>query len=498
MKPKLLKSFIFVVCFWFLITTLYWASTSDTAIAVNAVNRIVSIVPSSLLPDHEFSNGIMGAIFVQAFVLKTWTFPILVVGAVAFILGFLISWKKAADSDTQLTKSIAPSNSFRGLNITLGRVPLPIVFDNGSVDIDATSEDSPFKGLQEKHLAVLSEIFAVLMANSDSFSGEVESNLDLAMDAVNKALTQHKNPGEAAIVAAAAFLGNITYWKKVKEEWVISHPLKIKDKESATVLASLSSWYALPDFEKSAILMAVRFKSTPKLIPSIAGQEAIAKEAKSLLYFADDVEKQVIAESRQKVLDNTNISDIILDTFLKSLPLLSFQHKGLPKGVQAVAWKIGKRVFLIEIKLRESMLQKLPVEIKNSLTALPKGEKVRVQPFTFELLKALQEKGWLVTEIDGMKVSPKEGLWNVKAGKLEFKGVIILDIPDELISQLPRGDSMYDVAVIGTLFSMPNKGAGNHHPHSNSSEATPSEALDSSPPAISKDALFKGILNSPK
>lgn len=141
------------------------------------------------------------------------------------------------------------------------------------------------------------------------------------------------------------------------------------------------------------------------------------------------------------------ISDYIFDEFIKSLPDLAFQNRGLPKAVSAVAWKKGNRIYMIEIKLRETIMNKLTPEMRDALT--PTRERPRVQPFTKELLQGLQERGWLVCSIDGTSIDPAEALWNVNAGKLSFKGIIVVDIPEEYMQQLPPDDSMYELQVTG-------------------------------------------------
>lgn len=478
MRPKLLKSFIFVVVFWFAVTSIYWSAQADTSIAFNAVERVSRLIPDMLDSPHEFSRSIFSAIFVQKYIITYWTLPVLILSGVSFLIGFALLWRRASIQLMDRAARESGTGSFRGLSITLGVLPAP---NRPSKEIfEVAGVDNPLSGLPDSHRALLLDVLGILAANSDCYNkGLSVSILESAITLVDKALLHPKYPGLSAIVAASGDLGLLTSWKKSDNgEWS-PIPNKNVDKESAKALSTLDSWFNLPALEKNAILMAVRFKSTPKLIPNVGSDPEVFRLAKDLLFFAEDVEQKVASEERQKTLENSDLPSVILDAFLKSLPLLSFQHKGLPKGVQAVAWKVGKRVYMLEIKLRDTMSSKLPPEIKNSLLTSSK-ERARVQPFTAELLKALHAKGWLVTETDSLKVNPKEALWNIKAGKLEFKGVIILDIPDELISQLPAGDSMYDVAVSGTLFSV-----------STGDRAVPSPGAS----GISKADLLGSVLN---
>lgn len=58
-----------------------------------------------------------------------------------------------------------------------------------------------------------------------------------------------------------------------------------------------------------------------------------------------------------------------------------------------------------------------------------------------------------------MSVPAHEALWVIQAGKLEFSRVIILDLPDEILTRLPPKDSYYEVVVKRPLFQAPLDGA---------------------------------------
>jgi hypothetical protein len=137
--------------------------------------------------------------------------------------------------------------------------------------------------------------------------------------------------------------------------------------------------------------------------------------------------------------------------FLRYLPTMSFQTRGQPKGVAAVAWKVKNRVYMVEGRLRELLETKLTPELKAEVRAFK--EKTRTRPLIAMLLKELDAKGWLVKSADGVSILPAaEALWTIKAGKLEFKGVIAIDVPEDYLEQLPPGDSMYEISVVGPLF----------------------------------------------
>jgi hypothetical protein len=160
--------------------------------------------------------------------------------------------------------------------------------------------------------------------------------------------------------------------------------------------------------------------------------------------------------------------------FLKYLPTLSFQTRGQPRGVAAVAWKVGRRVYMVEGRLRELLEPKLNDSLRAQVLAFK--ERTRTRPLSALMLKELDKEGWLVRNADGVSLLPAaEALWTIKAGKLEFKGVIIVDVPEEYLEQLPPGDSMYEVSVIGPLFQQNMAGVG----------------------VMSRDALLSSVLRPP-
>lgn len=184
--------------------------------------------------------------------------------------------------------------------------------------------------------------------------------------------------------------------------------------------------------------------------PKVATPSAVADPFAGLV-LADLSDLDEMIEQQEKgasgsVIADGSLEDVVFAHFMKALPSLAFQSKGLPKGVNAVAWKVDNRVYLTEIKLRETIMAKLPADLRASLT--PK-DKPKVQPFTQALLKAFEVRGWLVTTINNVSINAEEGLWNIKAGQLDFKGIIVIDVPEANMGQLPDGNSMYKVEVLG-------------------------------------------------
>lgn len=451
MRPKLLKSFIVVVVFWFLATTLWWTlSNPQTNLdALKAVQKLMPFLDLTVPAEA----GILDSWRVQLTVLMYWSVPILLVTGLCGSVGLGLIWSMALRKSKERTERETGSGNFRGVTLTKGVMPLPVKFPCDELDLGSDDNDALAR-LTEKEKALLAEVLGTISAQEDAFAGDgvSVSLLEHALTLASKALTYRRSPGLCAIVAAAHELGKLTAYTKRGDTWVLT---KNYDREASRVLATMDSWWGLPEADRTAVMLAIRYHSRPREIPDVNGDVASYRQARALLEAADGAQAEALSEQKQKTLEKMELPDIIFAAFLQALPQLSFQSRGLPKGVQAVAWKVNTRVYMLEIKLRDTVMAKLPPEVRGALMPNPK-DRSRVQPFTLELLKALETRGWLVRRNDETRLEVNEALWNVKAGKLEFKGVIIIDVPDEFKAQLPKDNSMYDVAISGTLFTPSN------------------------------------------
>jgi hypothetical protein len=455
MRPKLLQSFIIVVLFWLIASTIWW-SFQRPAVNLEALTQLKRLLP--FLPfEVPKEAGILASLGVQWKVLMYWSAPVGLLTLMSGAVGYGLLWLKAQRTSDARDGRETGHGEFRGLTVTLGDLPTPKALPRDNIELSAADDESLAR-LTSRELKLLGDIFGTISAHPDAYSGEgvLSSLLDHTLNIASKALASPRNAGLAAIVAAANEMGKITAFRKDKEgQWV---PAKKQDKEAARILGMLDSWFALPTQERLAVMMAVKFHSTPRLLPEIDSDPAIYKLARDLLSTAEVTTSAIVVQEKQKTLDSARaltgqeLPDVIFDALLSALPALSFQSRGLPKGVAAVAWKVGSRVYLLEIKLRETVLNKLPADVRGALMPNPK-ERSRLQPFTVELLKALDARGWLVKEIQDVKLDTKDAVWNIKAGKLDFKGVIVVEVPDEFKTQLPNDDSMYEVSVTGPLFS---------------------------------------------
>ena len=206
----------------------------------------------------------------------------------------------------------------------------------------------------------------------------------------------------------------------------------------------------MPADVRLSVLFAVKYKQQPAHLPEVDGNPQIFKVAKDLLYRAAESTDKVTAIAKERVLAKQELPAVALKGFLDALPTLPFQD-GLPKGVKGVGWKVGKRLYLLEMHLRNTIMAKLDPDIRGALEGAYK-DRNNLAKFTQEFLKALDSKGWLVKEHNKTKLEAANAMWVILAGKFDYKGVIIIDVPQEYVEVLPRKDSMYEITIKGALY----------------------------------------------
>lgn len=462
MRPKLLQSFVVVLIFWLGVTTLWW-SVQRPEVNLQALMALKDLLPFLPITVPQ-EAGILGSLAVQRDVLLYWSLPVLGGAFLSGAVGYGLMWLKARGINQERTNREEGHGKYRGAHLTVGELPVPLTFPRDEIELAAEDDDS-LSRLTGKELKLLSDILGTASAHPNAYAGDGVSGtlLDHTLKVATKALEAPRNPGLTTLVAAAHELGKITAYKQGKDgAWTLA---KSQDNEAAKILRTLESWFALPEMERNAVMLAVKFHSSPRYLPEVDSDPQALRLAKELLFKTEDNRVAVVEEAKAEVLqaarnDTTRpLSEQVFEAFLQALPSLPFQSRGLPKGVAAVAWKVGSRAYLLEIKLRDTVMAKLPADIRGALQPDPKARQ-RLQPFTVELLKALHEKGWLVTNINDTKLNPKEAVWNVRAGKLDFRGVLAVEVPAEFMTQLPAEDSMYEVAVTGPLFTSSAAPAG--------------------------------------
>lgn len=456
MKPKLLRSFLVLTVFWFCATALAW-SLAQPLTQWQALQRLADLFPF-LSINVPAKPNLMDSLQTQITVLAFWTLPLLVATALSAGTGVAVLWFSARKTAVERDVREKGKGEFRTVKITLGDLPTPRALPRDVLGISSDDDDDEaLERMTEKEKNLLGEIMGTLSAASHAYAGEGVSGdlISHASAVANAAIKNRSYPGLSALSAAASELGKITaYAKNENGDWELKGSI---DLHSARILATLPAWWDMPYNDRMGLLMSVKYRSSPKQIPDVSGDNKVLRMAWDLLNTTKREAAKIIEDHQAKALESHEVPDILMNAFIASLDGMPFQVPGLRPGSKSVAWKAGSRIYLLEKELNELLLQKLPADVRGTLTppagTRPSSEKI--MPVIAHLLKVLDERGWLVTQIGETKVSVSEALWIVKSGRLELRRVIILDVPVAYLGKLPSGDSHFELTVVGPFFKPP-------------------------------------------
>lgn len=463
MRSSLLKNFLVVFLFWWLVLAVWWsfhpASYTVSAQKIASMWDMLTFGAWSPVPPElpNITTFSLKRLDLVIFSITYWVVPLIVLTGIAFVIGGGRVWLTARKSHADRAAREQGGGGWRSIGITLGAFPTPVMLKRDALDLglEPNSEVPALRGITPVQIKLLNEIMGTISAYPDAFCGDGHgvSLFDHTLGVMEK-IAEDPTAGPLSLITAAAHdMGKITAYTKdsTSGEW---KRIKWHDKESARHLALLPAWWEMPDADRMSVLMAVKYGHTPGAMPDLDTEGQTLNTALKILDGVHEADTSTTRDEKRKVLDKTDIPGALYEAFIDNLAVLPFQTPGLPKGVKAVGWKTKSRIYLLEIKLRETLMPKLDPDLRAALGGIYR-EKTKVTPFTLELLKALEGRGWLIREIDQMKLDIKEALWKIKAGNLEFKGVLILDVPIEFQEKLPSQDTLYPLTVIGPLYDQP-------------------------------------------
>lgn len=452
-KSRLLRSVLIISLFYWLVTIAVFSFYTPDRIAVmlDALPPFMAKAAGDLRPVEE-TNFLIHSGPYQLGLARAWTAPILVMWALAIMLGCLLAGLKNRLDGENFTARVKKRPGFRGMESTLWEVPLPVIPTGKPVEISIKSIE-----LNAREQALLNAIMGVIAAHKDHFCGDGHG-VGLLQHTVNVLKQTAKSPTATPnmlLVSAAHDIGKITafQYSEEYEEWV---RVKRHSDESARILGSLPEWRALPEKQREAIRLAVKFDHAPEKMPLVDNPKGTYELARSLISTTKKFDEAATAEEKQAIKETLgDLSEYAFQAFFDAIPRLLLHVRGTPKGSQTCGLKTGRRLYLFEGFLRQQIEGTLSPDIS---AALGTSFRRRGEPaeFTYYLMKGLHSQGWLVTSMD---LKTKEGevktrsmhwskaFWDIKSGNQNKNGVIIVDVPEEHMHQFPEEDSQYTIEV---------------------------------------------------
>lgn len=437
MRDALLKSFIRLLIFWFLVVAIWWGF-SNARIAHSAASLI------GKAPNVNTFNAMLW----MWFVVKHWTLSILAAAGLAFLLGYGIAhgihWRKKRS----LLSGVQPDESWRDIEVSIGKLPHPEWERNRDTEpmlpIHFSSYKKQFEALPSEHRAVLKETLSVIAAHPDAYvgPGHTESLLEHTLNVLETTWNEMGSNTDPLLplLSAAHDMGKIRAWKKNKRgEW---RRVGWHDEWSARLFSGLDSFPTLPEEDKRVAMIALRYAHKFSRAPILPQKET--ERLVRLHQLQESADRTATAAEKQAVLEVNaeSMPELLTRAFLESLTNeLLFYGARLPKGSKASVWRRGQRLHLSEPAVREAVIKNLPENVAAAVESSRRpGE---INSVTLALIDALRVQGWLVEALPepGTRVTDEKKevplmianppLWNVRSGNINLNGLLVVNIPPE-------------------------------------------------------------------
>lgn len=157
----------------------------------------------------------------------------------------------------------------------------------------------------------------------------------------------------------------------------------------------------------------------------------------------------------------------VMSAIRMALPQLRIHHHTLPRNLRVSAWTSGRQLLVAETHLRDQVQLLLSAEDREAVARVHRPG-APVSGLRLVMLEVLDDAGWLVRQVGTTVLAPDEALWNIIVGKLDYKGVLALQLrggtPGGLLALDQVGPTPDDLkegrrvpTVTGALFAEPGE-----------------------------------------
>lgn len=453
-KSRLLKSILVMTVFYWTVLTGVFSFFTPPRVH-DAMLRLPEALRSALPPltPLDQANAAFHSGEYQWALIQVWTGPVLALWMLFVLFGMFcglaISWKKGWEYQWR-AKADDP---FRGLKITVGTLPLPIIPERVDTDVELTSVKFT---RAEKDL--LNAIMGTLGARKDAYCGDGHGVgvYEHSVNVIREALENEDVDANLVLTAAAHDLGKLTSFRKRSNgEW---ESIRLHSNESARILAGMPEWWELEPLQREAIRLAVKFDHAPEKLPHLRHPLGATDLARELIFRLRKVDGEATRQEKEVIKEKMgDLPTMAVQAFVDALPQMAFHTRGTPKGSTTCGLKKGNRLYIFEPFMREFVMGRMTPDEAAAL-----GGDYRKQgqaaEFTHHLLKGLYQEKWLVTREECRETENSDprmvemqwysAFWDIKSGKADKNGVIIVDLPEDVVGRLPKGDSWYDIRIL--------------------------------------------------
>ena len=457
MKQSLLRSFLTVAAFW---TCVSWVlfGFADPSENLHILQRLYINLPwlsTVSLPDKV---SVLDGAWMQKAVLLHWTVPVLLLVGVLVLVGACVTGVLAYLAYRERDRRGSGSGEWRGVTVTRGIMPLPPILPLvDELHVDWTpAVATQLNLLSPEEVSLLTELLCYVAAHPEAYTGlgHGVSLLEHTVHVMDQVATADPFDPLVLLAAAAHDIGKVTSFKKDPDtgEWA---RIKWHDKESARLMALLPSYWGLLPTRRRALTLAVKYDHSPGKRPEVTPEvDGLAVQLMAALQQADraatrDEKAAVVAEAAA----TQDLADTVFGAFMQALPTMPFSTYNQQKDLKAAGWRKGGRLYFIEHQVHSIVLEHLAPDLRAAWKKRKHGD---MSELTRSLLVTFAEKGWLVTASGDMLVPIDSALWDIRAGKMEFRGIWAIEPSQDVLDCAPRTNSAYAIEILNPHFQGPS------------------------------------------
>jgi len=431
MRKSLLRAFLVLLVFYYFLGFGYWFFSNDL---IESSARSIGI-------NEEVTayNALYVAVQVLKHQIKEYSLivPSLFAGSILVILFIVLYFRFRAPPEHQ---------NVDGIYYSLGEVPTPawqLKAEKARLEFEDEALSKKFNELPEVYQNLIYEIAYLLSKHQDAYIGDGHGNtlLEHSLEVFEKALLDEKNDDPLLpVIALSHDLGKILSHEKIDGKWVRK---AYHDKLSGLILSGLPSFKQLPFEEQSLLLLAVKYshsKAEMPIFPSNKEQDRLQK----LFFEAVSIDKEQTKEEKKEVKKKLSLEELFEKDFHRIISQIQFQQYGLAKGEKAGGWRNGDSIFVLEVHVRQAIVSLADADLVAAEGGMHRA-KGSIPNLTKKFMEYCKKKGWLIDEYKGM--AARNGLWTIKPGKIVFKGVFWLKLPESMHFLLPE-NAPYEVEVL--------------------------------------------------
>jgi len=432
MEQRLLKSFITLVIFYSLIGVFGWAFYSGV-----------------------FSGDIINAGFLGS-LQKTfieWSLPVFafvvfffLVGAGSYHLRIYLKKKK--------NKNRLVGTSYHGVNSSLGALPKPEWLAEKEISkINLTlgnKVSNIYRQLPKEHQTIFTELVAYLHSHTNAYVGEghastlLEHSINVLLELVEVDDDIIKDP-LTMLIALSHDIGKVISHTKSSDDssWIRNGN---HDEFSGLIISTMPSFMKLSLEDRQILTLVLKYSHKKNKTPFMRTEKSQKRleELQKVLSLSD---QKATKKEKETILKKLDVNSVFEDIFSDTLVSSRFMSKDTRAGVKVDAFRHSKnQVFLVENRIREKFLSRMTPE-QQAVFNKGKRSKGNVSVVTQKLVAWLEKKGYLVSKHNEHVV--KNGLWNVMSGTVLLKGMILIELPEDMLRLIPEGEPRYPLEIEG-------------------------------------------------